>query len=395
MAEGSKKRRSPSRSAVDKKIRPASADTFVSSQRSSNDRHLSRAKSDFRGHLNHYFPHTTTSGISLPTSDDYTFRIQVISTTTDVNTDLFKKAVPGLVKICFPQNILEEIGIDIVTQHMHSEGASERNITQMKDIFRSEMIHRVIWMLADYLDTPLKIEASVKAVIAASAGLHGDKIGEDVLGDIIKSLKMLKEQMDHRLSPQIDLSTKEFEPPQKSKKKLKLPFEECLKQKTDLSTEAHDYLDDLASIRRPEDILGQHTRKGKEGKISTLWRWDVKDDVSPATVKANFNRASELFAYHALPVVKRQLGPQAKRKELRQEIQSILTGMSNREFEKWIDSYGKLKQGDITMLQKNTLISALADRRAFSSVPDPGTMETKVISTGNLTTGSDTQRNKL
>jgi hypothetical protein len=384
----------------------------VFSQRSSDDRQLIRAKSVFRGHLDPYFPHTRRSEAWLPTSDDYTFRIQVISTTTDVNTDLFKKAVQGLVKICFPQDILEEIGIDVVTRHMHSEKACEQNIAKMKDLFRSEIIHRVTWMLAEYLDAPSKVEASVKAIMAASASLHGDKIGEDVLGDITKSLCKLRKQFSgdstRRLAINTDMETiastisdydalqrdndaliqsdelevdeattgaseklveEGVEPLQLSKKHLKKHNQDSIHEGLAKGSDIQDHANDPAALQGLEDPSFEHTREGKEGKISTSWRWDVKGNVSSTSVALNFKRASDLFAYHALPIVKRQLGSQAKRKELRQEIQSMLVGMSDGEFGKWVRSYQKLKRGDTTMLQRDFLTNALSSQHAISTVP--------------------------
>ncbi|KAG9197305.1 hypothetical protein G6514_001903 [Epicoccum nigrum] len=179
--------------------------------------HLNRAKSVFRGYGDSYFPpnnegtEQTQQTLALPTSDDYIFRIQVLPTTDDVSTIVFRKAVQGLVKICFPQDVLEEIGIEVVTQHMRNEGAPEHKIAKMTKIFWSEMFHRVNWMLAEYLDTPAKVEASVKAVIAASASLHDEKIADDILGHIITSLQSLREDIPHlsmeKLADSTDMDT--------------------------------------------------------------------------------------------------------------------------------------------------------------------------------------------
>jgi hypothetical protein len=166
-----------------------------------------RAKSVFRGHGDPYFPPNNKGDLALPTSDDYIFRVQVLSTTVDVSSIVFKKAVQGLVNICFPQDVLEEIGIEVVTQHMRNEGAPEHNIAKMTEIFRSEMCHRVNWILAEYLDTPAKVEASVRAVIAASASLHGAKIGDDILGHIIDSLQGLRKHIPHSSTEMLADST--------------------------------------------------------------------------------------------------------------------------------------------------------------------------------------------
>lgn len=98
----------------------------------------------------------------------------------------------GLVKVCFPQGPLVGLGIEIVTQHMRDEEAAEDNIAKTAEILRSGIFHRVTWILAEYLDAPLKVGASIKAITAASASLHDDEIGEDVLVTMISSLQKLR-----------------------------------------------------------------------------------------------------------------------------------------------------------------------------------------------------------
>jgi hypothetical protein len=107
-------------------------------------------------------------------NDDYVFRVKVISTTTNLQDDVFKNAVQGLVKICFPQGVLEEIGIDVLERHMREEKAPEENIRKMVDVFRGEMVHRISSILAVYLDTPEKVQVGIDAVKAASEALHGN-----------------------------------------------------------------------------------------------------------------------------------------------------------------------------------------------------------------------------
>lgn len=144
----------------------------------------------FRGESDPYFPSRCTH--DMHATEDWIFRVRVISTATDLDNDVFKKAVQGLVKICFQQGILEELGIDIVTQHMKEENASKDNIEKMSDIFRAEMIYRITFMLAEYLDTAGKIERGIQSVIAASASLHHVDASEGLLGRITKTLSTRK-----------------------------------------------------------------------------------------------------------------------------------------------------------------------------------------------------------
>jgi hypothetical protein len=118
----------------------------------------------------------------------------MISSATDLSNDVFKNAVQGLVKIYFPEGILEQLGVQVLEQHMHQEKAPEENIQRMSEIFRSEMAHRATWMLSEYLDTPAKVESAMRATIAASARLHGDALGDDILSHVTSSLLRLKER---------------------------------------------------------------------------------------------------------------------------------------------------------------------------------------------------------
>jgi hypothetical protein len=346
---------------------------------------------------------------SLLTDEDYFFRVQVISTTTDFTTDVFKKAVQGLVRICFPQGILEDLGVEIVTQHMRDEEAPEDNIIRTTDIFRSEMFHRVTCMLAEYLDTPGKVEASMKAIMAASASLHGAKVGEDVLGNVIASLQKLGEQLPdsstEKLQDSIDMETLTFrsldcaktpsgdedfnaieesvitsaekhDPGNKQSQKSSKSSKKRSKDNGQATNEAttgplerdHPREDGMAGQAQGHGTV-QQTREGKEGRISTSWRWDVEEGAKLQDITLRFKRTSDLFAYHALPTVQRHMGPQTKRKELRQEMETMLVNMPREEFEQWGQSFQKLKNGDTTVLRRST--SGFMSGRQMT-VPAPG-----------------------
>jgi hypothetical protein len=116
----------------------------------------------------------------------------VISSAKDLGNDLFMSAVQGLVRICFPEGFLEQLGPQVLERHMREERAPEENIRRMSEIFRTQMSQRVACMLAEYLDTPARIESMMRATVATSARLHGDDLGEDILGYMITSLIQLK-----------------------------------------------------------------------------------------------------------------------------------------------------------------------------------------------------------
>ncbi|KAF3041446.1 hypothetical protein E8E11_000500 [Didymella keratinophila] len=214
MAGGSKKRRasqSPNRSDTVKNACQVSTAPSLRSQRDSSGAQVDRAKSVFRCQYDPYFPHKKRGSTSLA-DGDY-FRLRVAATTTDFNTDVVKKAVQGLVKICLAQDVLDDLGV-VVTQYMHDEEAPESDIVKTAEVFRSEMFHRGTWILAEYFDTPVKVEASIMAIMAASASLHCGKSGEDILETVIASLQKLRERVPGKstehLKDQIDTETMNF-----------------------------------------------------------------------------------------------------------------------------------------------------------------------------------------
>jgi hypothetical protein len=102
----------------------------------SNNHALSREQSFFRGESDRYFPvRYACNALTLPSKDDWLFRVKVISSTTDLQDAVFKNAVQGLVKICFPQSVLEELDIEVVKHHMQGENAPEGNITECRKSF--------------------------------------------------------------------------------------------------------------------------------------------------------------------------------------------------------------------------------------------------------------------
>lgn len=80
------------------------------------------------------------SSEQLSKSEDWIFRIKVISSAINLHNELFKDAVRGLVRICFPDGILEQLGEEVVKKHMHEQHANTANIQRMSEIFKSEMV---------------------------------------------------------------------------------------------------------------------------------------------------------------------------------------------------------------------------------------------------------------
>jgi hypothetical protein len=65
--------------------------------------------------------------------------------------------------------------------------APEENIARMTETCPMEIVHRIIGMLAEYLDTPTKARSTVESIVAVSSSLHVE-VGDDGLGNIITRL---------------------------------------------------------------------------------------------------------------------------------------------------------------------------------------------------------------
>ena len=363
------KSQSPARGTTSKRARMSSSGTSKRTQHDEPDSHSSRAGSV----KDTYLSQKQGRSISLPTGDDWAFRVKVISSATDLGDDLFKNAVQGLVRICFPEGILDQLGPQVLEQHMREEKAPEKNIERMSEIFRSEMTKHVVPMLAGTLDTAAKVDSVLRTLLSASARVHEDKLGDDILGYVTASLLKLKEKASEHStewlagggaaateeeeeesndgdSSSSDVSGKEPTPPPKVKK----PKNRDGNSRRARSKTPDDILGDVEMDNDlPAALPEQRTSKNKDRKISSKWQWNVDAaELADGDVAEAFPRTSDLFAYHALPISRRKLGLGASRKEIRYEMQSLLDSMPAEEFDKWIESLQKLLSGDRAMLDR-------------------------------------------
>jgi len=333
---------------------------------------------------------------SLPTGEDWLFRVKVISAATDLADDLFKNAVQGLVRICFPDGILDQLGLRVLEQHMREENAPLDNIQRMTEIFKSEMIQRLTSMLAEYLDTPTKVDLAVHATVAASARLHGEqKLGEDILSHVSATLLQLKSrapedstewsvggnELHNTASSDSDIkigdvSEKKHTPPPKANKAKTRGKKHRLFQPTTskLSIDDHGIEDDapIPPLGKNASELVGSIHKGKDGRISTKWQWNLKPEEHTDDVPNEvFTRTADLFAYHALPFAKQKLGAEASRKELRMYMQAMLDAMPSDEFERWVESLQKLLNGDYEMLKRSEPSASDIDQKSSRATPAP------------------------
>lgn len=293
---------------------------------------------------------------------------------------------------------------------MRQENAPKENIERMIDVFRAEMIYRTTWMLAEYLDTPARIEAALQSVLAASARVHGDKLGRDVLGNVTTSFNRLRGRLHEDSTQQLanglaldelasHLSSAESNDSDYRRGEVSaadiLPVDEPVleheltknKNKKHKSrrvrqeiSPSHDVAESVEkNVRRPnvkqkhaEPISCKSAKTEKDNKISSSWRWDIDPSkISPDAILECFVRPSDLFAYHALPIASSKLGREAQRKTVRSEIQSMMNGMPGDEYIKWVESFNKLCKGDMEMLLRPEQEAGLNNHQMTAPTPAP------------------------
>jgi hypothetical protein len=107
-------------------------------------------------------------------------------------------------------------------------------------------------------------------------------------------------------------------------------------------------------------------------KISTSWRWDIDPNTfSMDAVPKVFKRTSDLFAYHALPIARDLLTPNATGKEVRLQMQTMLAEMPENDFRKWAASLQKLYEGDEIMLVRVEPEALSDERKRSTATPAP------------------------
>ncbi|KAH7402173.1 hypothetical protein DE146DRAFT_787890 [Phaeosphaeria sp. MPI-PUGE-AT-0046c] len=304
----------------------------------------------------------------LPSADDWSFRVNVISSTSNLSDDIFKKAVQGLVKICLPEGILEELGIDLLAQYMRQENAPEENITRMRSVSSSEMIICISRMLAGYLDTPEKIKSVLLSVIESSTALQTEA-GTKVFRDVMSSLKSQPSTADIKSN----LSR----------------ISNVLRQDNDYDKEVEEMIVDAEEPNANNVPRPPRTNRNVSvnKRVSSSWRWDFEaKNTSAEAIKDAFKRPSDLFAYHALPLAKDLLTAHATRMDVRRKVQDMLDETPDSVYRGWVDSFIRLQDGDETMLVRIPPEPEIYKRTAVTPAP--------VIGQGQSTNVLPSRRNR-
>jgi hypothetical protein len=289
----------------------------------------------------------------------------VISSTTNLDDGIFKDAVQGLVKICFPLGIMEQLGTDMIRQHMAEEDAPAENVARMTELFRPELVHRMAGMLAGYLDTSAKVKACIQSISTATSRLHAEVMDDD-LEDIATNRTTVPSYAMNR-----DSDT------------------ELLLTQTNQEYKGYDSYEELVDVEEPQSVPRRQAPRITR-KVSTTWRWDFDPDtVNEEDILNVIKRPADLFAFHALPIAKDLVAPNAGRKEIRNTIQAMLNETDNFTFSKWIESFHKLQNGDDTMLVRVPSEKAPDGRSAMTPAPTGARRQ------ANPDAGHDPSRNEV
>jgi hypothetical protein len=318
----------------------------------------------------------------LPTGQDYRFRLKVVSSSLPVDNAVFEEALQGLVQICFPETILDELGMQVIAAHMVEAGSSEQNVKRMKEVFPTIIVERIAWLLARYTNTSKRLKKALSAVSAACRTLYKADVQSESASDA-SSLVETTLESDDGVSCE-DESAPPQEEEEKEKSRVKKP-KRTAKPKCRKTPQSPIFTDkeqlpegdvmELSDSSRPAPAKQNKTMLSKDKKVSKSWRWDVNSKALTVKDISNiFRRTSDLFAHHALFIVKKELGESATKESIRQKIQSILVDMPNSEYAQWVESLRRLNEGDNTMLVRVSPESAYDKSHISRATPAPSSL---------------------
>ncbi|KAF2280745.1 uncharacterized protein EI97DRAFT_463200 [Westerdykella ornata] len=301
-------------------------------------RTTSRAKSVFRGDRDPYFPRSESS---LPAPSDWTFRVKVICADTAPDEEVFKEAVQGLIRICFPDTFLDDLGLNVIEKHMREFNATEKRIQKMREVYSTEMIHRGSWMLAQNLDSPEKVQTLLSSVIAATNRLFGKKTDREVLDDMIEAFRRLRDSIS---SDDTDHLAKGGG--------LSIPAADREASTVLETSEVVPAVADKAKNDENLEIKATTALSKKRHKSFKPWTWDIDpENITAQDVQKHFLSATDLFAFHALPIAQASVGQNATKGAVRKEMSRRWTSLSKQDRKQWKTCLERLLKGDLSMLE--------------------------------------------
>ena len=282
-----------------------------------------------------YFPGNSERPRALPTGQEWNFRVKYLSQPNSSEV-MMKEAMQGLVQICFPSGVLDELGIDIIKGHMREEGASSERIAQAQELYEHEMVHRLSWMLAEYVNTSEKAEIALASLIAANHRLHGSKFDYEVLSDITAGFERLRDQ--HAGATDHLKNGARITVPQRSK-----PSHECPPkgEETSGSCNTGALTDENLENDRAED----YTERPR-------WYFELDEALPTNSITEHFQKTYDLFAFHAIPVARRELGTGASINAISSLAKGYWQKTQAGERKEWKKCYKDLVEGDLEVLKR-------------------------------------------
>ncbi|KAF2206040.1 hypothetical protein GQ43DRAFT_436463 [Delitschia confertaspora ATCC 74209] len=275
---------------------------------------------------------------ALASLEDWRLRVKLLClpTTSDA---MVNESISDLLNICFPREALDELGIDIIESHVRDGGASNQRVTLMKEAYQPEMIRRLAWMFAEYLDTPRKAEVAISMLVGASQHLHGSEYNYEGLNRILELLgdkrpgrrtDRSKETVSIRLSSQHGPDRQNVE------------AQRTAAAISNGVTETYYGAGPVAksSLAKDEDVENQ----------KACWDIDPNRQLDISDLPAHFGKKSDLFSFHAIPIAKRDLGEAASLEEIISHIRVLWKALPKEARQEWKEAYAKLLRGDLSLL---------------------------------------------
>ncbi|KAF2744126.1 hypothetical protein M011DRAFT_480202 [Sporormia fimetaria CBS 119925] len=274
---------------------------------------------------------------------DWSFRLKVLCSEKISDDDVLPGAVQGLMQICLPEDVLDKASVNVVEQHMREAKVSPERITVIRDLFHECMIHHGAQLYAGYLNTPARLKLGLSSLLDATGA---DK---SLLGELTQSAHSPGSRCSSQ-SAQTGPSTDDSEP---------IP----------VASDNELTLNGLSTTDGDERITNQanstNTRRGDQNRISKTWRWNVDPkDMRFEELLECFSHPTDLFAYHALPVIRTELGTAAKRADIRKKMDATWADLPNDVRERWQGCLNSLRNRDLSMLQRLPVSQSTLDPRA-------------------------------
>ncbi|KAF2499742.1 hypothetical protein BU16DRAFT_281915 [Lophium mytilinum] len=271
---------------------------------------------------------------TVPDSDDeWQHRLKFVCQ-ENPRDDKFKEAIQGLLKICFPARVLDEIGVNVIESQMLANGATSDQTKAMREVAKEEMVHRLTWLLAEQLDTPQKAQIAIQTIIARSHQVHGTELApamfDAVVSDfghppdnhaVVKGGTMIKPSMrskSQEQTPQIDPMDIEFS-----------------------NREEHS---------RSKTVQPNNPVERPDTEQKAIWDVGYTAKLTLAKILERIQKPRHLFSRHALPLVRRSMKKGATYQELINKIGILWKELSEEDVDDWNSQYRDLLSGDLRML---------------------------------------------